>query len=198
VSIFENVVLLVASAILLLGCTQGRVGNKAIGFALPNVRGGQFLYQPQAHRSLLMAFLQTQPDSSNSNASRRTVPMLMSMDHQYRTSGLDVVVIDATKLASPGNTKGAMPAQAVSMDTLLNTSYDWTLSVPLLVDSDGKVARLYEVKQVPTMILVDATGRIAERWTGTQYPGTLAGKIQDLVGGPIANRQPNDKAPHEH
>jgi hypothetical protein len=167
-------------------------------FALPNVRGGQFLYQPQAHRSLLVAFLQTQPDWSTNNASRRYVPMLMSMDHQYHTSGLDVVVIDATKLASPGDTQGAMPVQDVSRDALLNTSYDWSLSIPLLADSDGKVARLYEVKQVPTIILVDATGRIAERWTGTQYPGTLAGKIQALVGGPIANRQPVDTVPHEH
>jgi hypothetical protein len=192
------VVFLVTSATLLLGCTQGRLGDKAIRFALPNVRGGQFQYQPQAHRGLLMAFLQTQPDWSNTNASRRFVPMLMSMNHQYRTSSLDVVIIDATKLASPSDTQGAMLAQVVSMDTLLNTSYDWSLSIPLLADSDGKVARLYEVKQVPTMILVDATGRIAERWTGTQYPGTLAGKIQDLIGGPIANRQPNDKAPHEH
>jgi len=121
----------------------------------------------------------------------------MSVDHQYRTLGLDVVVIDATKLASPSDPQGAMPAQVVSMETLMNTSYDWSLSIPLLADSDGKVARVYEVKQVPTLILVDATGRIAKRWTGTQHPGILAGEIQHLVGGSKANGQLIDTVPHE-
>src|SRR5208283_3194821 len=154
-------IVILVGVVLVLGCRHDRVGDRAADFALPNPRGGQLHYTTTGHRNLLMAFLQTQPDWSAENQSRSVVPSLMSMDHQYRSSGLDVVIIDATMLVPSAKPSGGKQAKTVSMDELLNTSYDWSLSIPLLADTNGKVARVYGVEQVPTLILVDSTGRIA-------------------------------------
>lgn len=165
----------------LSGCQRERVGDTAVDFSLPNVRGGEFRYSPARHRNLLVAFLQTQPDmGSEHNPSRSAVPFLLSMDHQYRRAGLDVVIVDETALATYAPVAGKIP----SMHALLNTSYHWALTIPLLADPDGKVAGMYGVKHVPTLILINSAGRIAERWDRMPHPGVLAWGIQRLVGGP--------------
>jgi hypothetical protein len=169
----------------LTGCHHDRVEDPAAAFTLPNVRGGEFRYPTLEHHNLLMAFLQTQPDiGSEHNPSRSVVPFLMSMDHQYREAGVEVVVVDATALATYPPVAGKVPP----MDTLLNVSYEWALTVPMVADPKGKVAKMYGVMQVPTIILIDSDGRIAERWERMPHPGVLAWGIQQLVGGPMAGR----------
>jgi hypothetical protein len=175
--------------VVLAGCQHlDGAGDIAVGFSLPNVRGGEFSYPGSIHRNLLIAFLQTQPDiGSEHNPSRNVVPFLMSMDHQYRqVAALDIVIVDETVLADYPQVAGKFP----SMDSLLNTSYDWALTVPLLADPKGEVARRYGVKRVPTIILVDSGGHIVERWEQIPHPGSLASGIQQLVGVPMARRPP--------
>lgn len=185
-------------ACLLCSCHQPSQPATAVDFSLPNVRGGVYDFRQNQGRALLLAFLQTQPDTGPENPSRAMVPALLSMDHQYHTFGLDTVIVDATTMASGrtgsatrSNSSGTSeplqaPRKFPSMDALLNTSYDWSLSVPLLADPDGKVARQYHVDSVPTMILVDANGHIGQRWTTPLHPGNLAAGIQQLMGGPMA------------
>ena len=182
--------LLVAIATLLIGTQNCWCEDKAPGFVLPNVRGGQYRYPGAAHRALLIAFLQTQPDWDSKNVSRTSVAMLLSMDRQYHNSGLDVLIIDETRLALPVGGSDGDRAKVPSITDLLNTSYDWMLSFPLLADSNGKVAGLFGIKEVPTLILVDQNGNIAQRWAHVPHPGTLAAGIQNLIGGPMANRPP--------
>lgn len=182
-------ILALTATLVLCACSHDRIGDSAATFALPNVRGGEFRYPAPVRRSLLIAFLQTQPDvGSEHNPSRGAVPFLMSMDHQYREAGpgVDVIIIDETALATYPPVAGSNP----SIGALLNTSYDWSLTVPLLADPKGKVARLYGVKGVPTLVLIGSDGRIAERWTRVPHPANLAAGIQQLVGGPMAGRPP--------
>jgi hypothetical protein len=124
------------------------------------------------------------------------------MDHQYRDSGLVIFIIDETILAdfslarvpaAVGDHSGEQPRQMSgepSANALLNTTYDWNLTIPMLADPGADVARRYGVVTVPTLILVDAGGRITHRWTGIPHPGGLAAGIQQLVGGPMAHRPP--------
>lgn len=142
---------------------------------LPNVRGGAFPLRVQPAQPLLLAFLQTVPDTADT-ASRSQVVFLASMAHQYGSRGLRVAIVDASVL-----TAGSQP----SHDAVLNASYDWHLNFPLLLDQNGHLSRTLEVKEVPTTLLIAADGTILQRWQGLTRPATLAQGIEKLLGGPL-------------
>jgi lysophospholipase L1-like esterase len=139
------------------------------------VRGGYFRLRDHRGQPLLLAFVQTQPDAGAGNPSRALVPLLASMDRQYRAAGLKVVLIDETWLARPG-------LAAPRREDLLNTTYDWSLQVPLAEDPDANAASSYAVKAVPTTLLVDRSGQIRDRWIGGVHPGDLAVAVQETIG----------------
>jgi hypothetical protein len=147
---------------------------------LPNVRGGTFHLRSQPPQPLLLAFLQTVPDTANT-PSRSQVVFLASMAHQYGSRGLRVAVVDASSLAI-GNSSSRAP----SRDSILNASYDWHLNIPLLLDPDGQLARTMDIKAVPTTILISADGHILEQWRGLTRPVVLSWSIEKLLGGPLA------------
>jgi len=96
------------------------------------------------------------------------------MDHQYRSRGLRVVIIDATMLAD-----GHRPDR----NSLINASYDWNLQIPLLEDESGRVAQQLKVTHVPTTFLVKADGAVAQVWERPMAPGELAIAIEKALGG---------------
>ena len=144
--------------------------------SLPDVRGGAFHLRSQPAQPILLAFLQTVPDTADT-ASRSQVVFLSSMAQQYGPRGLRVVIVDASVLA-----RNSQP----SHDAVLNTSYDWQLKVPLLLDPDGHLSRRLEVEEVPTTFLISAQGKILQRWPGLTRPAVLALAIEKLLGGPPA------------
>lgn len=99
------------------------------------------------------------------------------MAQQYGPRGLRVAVVDASAVTM---------ASAPSHDAVLNTSYDWHLKIPLLLDPDARLAHNMEVEEVPTTYLVSANGHILERWRGLTRPAVLAVAIEKLLGGPLA------------
>ncbi len=185
---------------LCLSCSRRQPASllaQETGGAIPDftaavARGGSFHISEQRGRTVLVAFLQTQPDSGAGNPSRALVPLLLSMDHQYRNSGVDVIIVDATALAMEKDASQHRTAasNAPGMDRLLNTSYNWNLPVPLLADPAGSVARICGVSSAPTVLLVDPGGHIVQRWIGAQHPASVAAGIQQLVGGPMKDRPP--------
>ena len=144
-------------------------------FDLYLVRGGHFRLRDHRGQPVLLAFVQTQPDAGAGNSSRALVPQLASMDRQYRAAGLDVVLIDETRLARPD-------VAAPHREDLLNTTYDWSLQVPLAEDPDASAASSYGVKAVPTVVLIDRSGQIRDRWIGGVHPGDLAAAVQKTIG----------------
>jgi hypothetical protein len=173
-------------------------GIQSADFRAASVRGGTFHMREHAGHAVLFAFLQTQPDSGLANPSRALVPMLLSLDRQYRKAGVDVVIVDATSLAEPvpdGSKQRAgarISGLAPPIDALLNTSYDWSLTIPLLADPDGALAKMYGVDRVPTLLLVDPAGRTVQRWIRWAHPASLAAAIQRIVGGPMSDRPPQE------
>lgn len=139
------------------------------------VRGGHFRLRDHRGQPVLLAFVQTQPDAGEGNPSRALVPQLASMDRQYRAAGLEVVLIDETRLARP-------TAAAPRREDLLNTTYDWSLQAPLAEDLDANVALSCGVKTVPTLVLIDRSGQIRDRWIGGVHPGDMAAAVQKAIG----------------
>jgi lysophospholipase L1-like esterase len=139
------------------------------------VRGGHFRLRDHRGKSVLLAFVQTQPDSGEGNPSRALVPQLASMDRQYREAGLEVVLIDETRLARSA-------VAAPRREDLLNTTYDWSLQLPLAEDPAANAALIYGVKTVPTLVLIDRNGQIRDRWVGGVHPGDLASAVQETIG----------------
>jgi peroxiredoxin len=142
---------------------------------LPDVRGGAFHLRALPAQPLLLAFLQTVPDTANT-PSRSQVVFLASMVQQYGPRGLRVAIVDASVLA---------PGSQPSHDAILNASYDWQLKFPLLLDQNGQLARALEVKEVPTTFLAAKDGTILQRWQGLTRPAILAQGIERLLGGPL-------------
>jgi peroxiredoxin len=146
-----------------VGCAAKAAVAVAPDFTLAQVRGGSFHLRAHLAQPILLAFLQTLPDTADT-PSRGEVVSVMSMATQYAPRGLTVAVIDASELANVRTSDGA----------LLNASYDWNLNVPLLEDRAGAVARLFGVSATPTLVLVGADGQIVQRWTGLVPPAELA------------------------
>ena len=142
---------------------------------LPDVRGGAFHLRALPAQPLLLAFLETVPDTADT-ASRNQVVFLASMAQQYGPRGLRVAIVDASILVF-----GSQP----SHDAVLNASYDWHLRFPLLLDQNGRLARQFGVKEVPTTFLIAIDGTIAQRWQGRTRPAILAQGIERLLGGPL-------------
>jgi hypothetical protein len=142
---------------------------------LPDVRGGTFPLRVEPAKPLLLGFLQTVPDTADT-PSRSQVVFLASMAQQYGPRGLRVAVVNASILAT-----GSQP----SHDAVLNASYDWHLNFPLLLDSNGQLARQLGVKVVPTTLPTAGDGTVVQRWQGLTRPANLAQRIERLLGGPL-------------
>jgi len=174
------VVLICAMVALTVGCPPDKSANSAADFSLPQVRGGTFRLHSEPPGPLLLAFVQTVPDTSDT-PSRSQVVFVKSMAQQYGPRGLRVVVIDASALVNH---------RPPDHDDLVNASYDWHMDVPLLEDAGNQIARRLNVTEVPTLLLVAPDGTIFRRWQGLTQPAVLAQGIERLVGGPLG-RLPN-------
>jgi hypothetical protein len=154
------------------GCHRDRSLTSVPDFTLPQVRGGVFRLRASHSRAVLLAFLQTVPDTAET-PSRQQVGLLLSMHHQYSARGLKVVIVDSSALVT---------YQRPKHDALINASYDWQLDIPLLEDDDNRVARSSAVIEVPTLILLGSDGSVAQRWHGPTGPAVLARGIERVCG----------------
>lgn len=178
----------------ILAVSEGRLGGQcpkvAPDFNLAAARGGNFRLRDHMGRAVLLAFLRTQSDADPTSTSRALVPSLISMDRQYRDSGLEVAMVDETALARRENAPN--DAGVPDIRALLNTSYDWGLTFPLLADPDSKVARMYGVNELPVIVLIGKKGKVWRCWKGQVHPADLTTGVQELVGDPIAKHPPMD------
>ena len=161
-------------------------GAAAPDFSLPIVRGGSFRLADYAGGVVLLSFINTQAEATSATAdpSRAQIVFLKSMQEQYGSKNLFVLIVDAARLAT-----GRQPSQ----DQLINFTYNWQLeNVPVLDDSDGSVARSYAVTSAPTTFLISADGIVQQRWNGFASASQLALSIEALVGAPI--QRPTDPA----
>ena len=161
------------------GQSKIQQGTSAPDFSLQAVRGGSYQLTNLAEKVVLLSFINTQAVAASGTAdpSRAQIVFLKSMEGQYGTKGLVVLIVDAARVAT-----GKYPGQ----DKLINFTYDWQLdTIPLLDDPRGAVANSYAVKSTPVTFLIGADGIIQQRWDGFASASQLALALETLVGPPI-------------
>ena len=80
-----------------------------------------------------------------------TIPRLERLDDRYRAQGLEIVGV------SVDDDAGEVPPFVRAHG----------MRYPVVVDEGKQVMELYNVRAVPTTVLVDRRGRIRARWMGT-------------------------------
>lgn len=151
------------------GCNQDRPPRVVPDFTLPQVRGGVFHWHAGDSQAVLLAFLQTVPDTADT-PSHQQVGFLRSLHHQYGT-GLTIVMIDSSAL---------LTHHPPATNALVNASYDWQLDFPLLEDDANRLARNLGINQLPTLILLRSDGSVAQRWSGLTGPAPLMQSVAKL------------------
>jgi peroxiredoxin len=158
-----------------------RPGDVAPEFSLEAVRGGTYTLSEllEEDKVVLLSFINTQAEAGGATAdpSRSQIVFLRSMDTQYASKGMQVLIVDAASTVT-----GRYP----EMDDLINFTYDWNLdTIPVLVDDRAKtVARAYGVTRAPVTFLVKTDGKVDQLWEGFASAPQLAFALQALVGYP--------------
>jgi peroxiredoxin len=153
-------------------------GMAAPDFQLDAVQSGTVHLADYAGCVVLLSFISTQSNtsSSSSNPSNSQVVVLESMQQQYNSNGLRIIIVDATAFLT-----GQHPDQ----DTLLNYTYTINLgAIPLVDDPDGTTAQNYGVTTVPTTFLIGQDGQVNQRWNGLASSSQLAFSVQAQIGTP--------------
>ena len=157
-------------------------GNFAPDFDLKAVRGGSYHLADLSGQVVLLSFINTQAKAAPGTAdpSRAQIVFLKSMQEQFGTKGLVVVIVDAAGIAT-GNSS--------EEDQLINFTYDWQLDdVITLDDPNSAVARSYSVTSTPTTFLIGADGIIQQRWDGFASASQLALSIEAVEGKPAQHQ----------
>src|SRR5215472_2721309 len=166
-SLRSTVSLATAVLLCLFGCGQKRLSTTVPDFVLPQVRGGSFHLRAEDSSAILLVFLQTVPDTADT-PSRRQAGLLVSLERQFSTRGLQVVAVDSSALITHREPR---------TEALTNASYDWQLQFPLLVDQGNHLARSLGINEVPSFLLLAPGGDILQRWSGLTGPASLAESI---------------------
>jgi len=167
-------ILLIALLLATAGYCQRRGATPWKAFSSPVLGGGNFTLTAQKGSPVLLAFLAL--DAANQSPSRAAAVVLASLDHQYRNCGLRTVAMDATVLDSHSISQSA---------DLINRAADWNLTFPILVDSHGGQAKAFQIRALPTIVLLSARGQELGRWEGYTRTPVLAHAIERLLGGPL-------------
>jgi len=133
-------------------------GRPAADFELPAVSGTSFhLAAQHGHPVVIEAFASWCPTC------RRTAPMLADAARAQRASKVQFVGVSVDD--STAQTSAVKNA--------------WSIPYPVLHD-DGRFARLYKITLLPTIIVIDAEGRVRHVTTGMPRRSTLEGWLADV------------------
>jgi hypothetical protein len=184
---------LILSILLLLltasGVTQRTDARSWAGFSAPLLRGGSFAITGHENQLTLLVFLAL-ADGSNQSPSHAATVVLSSLDHQYSSRGLRVMVVDDPSIGSH---------REFHRSDTINQAADWNLTVPILEDVDGRRANKYLVRAVPTTILIAANGKEIDRWVGYTRTAVIARAIESVLGGPLQSiSEPAPAANYRH
>jgi cytochrome c biogenesis protein CcmG/thiol:disulfide interchange protein DsbE len=136
--------------------TQGDIPASQIGFAAPD-----FTLETLGHENYKLSDLRGNPVLINFWASwcppcRSEMPAIQKVYDQYREQGFQVLAVNSTHQDNLGD--------AITFAEIRK------LNFPILLDGDGSVGNLYDIRSLPTSFFIDEQGI-----------------IQDVViGGPMA------------
>lgn len=100
------------------------------------------------------------------------MPAIQRVYDQYQNRGFTVLAVNAT--------------HQDNLDDAITFSQSLRLTIPILLDRDGAVSNLYEVRSLPTTFFVDAQGTIQERVIG----GPMADSLLQIRAQRLLKDQP--------
>ncbi len=141
----------------------GTAQNHATDLALPDLAGREITLQPTGGRPLVLNFWAFWCDTWKAE-----LPHLKQLAGRQPELGFDLVAIsvDGTRVPEfEGRTREPLP-------------------FPVALDVGQRVSHLYHVAHVPTVIVLDGTGRV--RFTHVGYPGNhvLLSELRRLTSRP--------------
>lgn len=99
------------------------------------------------------------------------MPMLQELASKYRGDGVLFFLVN----------KGQ------PRDTIANFLFDQVVTLPVLMDQYEVLAKKFCVRELPTLVIINRDGLLAEYHTGytENYQSTLAFKLDSLLGKPL-------------
>jgi peroxiredoxin len=157
--------LLVLAALFVAGGVASAAVTPSAGapdFTLPSLDGPNLRLQEQRGRVVMINFWATW-----CGPCRVEMPHLSRLYEKYRGSGFTVLAVNIDE----------DPHKAASLAKQLSMRF------PVLLDSDKKVSRLYDLGTMPSTILVDRDGRVRYVHRGYRdgYEDTYDKQIRELL-----------------
>jgi peroxiredoxin len=115
---------------------------------------------------------------------RVEAPALQAASQRYAQQGVIFLGVDQREDAA----------------TVQQFAAEFGLTYPLLLDTDGAVAAMYQVLGIPTTVFVDAQGVVAARHVGPLTEEQIAQYVDPLLGAgtpPVAESAPDFALPRE-
>jgi len=136
--------------------------TSAPDFTLPSLDGPNLRLQEQRGRVVMINFW-----ASWCGPCRVEMPHLARLYEKYRGSGFTVLAVNIDE----------SPQKAASLASQLGMRF------PVLLDTDKKVSRLYDLSTMPSTVLVDRDGRVRYVHRGYRdgYEETYDKQIRELL-----------------
>ncbi len=144
------------------GASAGAAAAAAPEFELPSVDGKPFKLASLRGKVVLMDFWATWCGPCKDSA-----PKFQQFFERYRDKGFSVVGVNLDE--EPGEVPRFMARHRVSYNVVL--------------DPDNAVSRLYRVRGIPSLFLLDKQGRVRKHWVGwdESLQPELESDIQELL-----------------
>jgi peroxiredoxin len=161
----QTVRLLAMAALAVAGVAAGAAVTPSAGapdFTLPSLDGPNLRLQEQRGRVVMINFWATW-----CGPCRVEMPHLARLYEKYRGSGFTVLAVNIDE----------DPHKAASLAKQLGMRF------PVLLDSEKKVSRLYDLSTMPSTVLVDRDGRVRYVHRGYRdgYEDTYDKQIRELL-----------------
>ena len=163
--VIQTVRLLVVSALAVVSSGAGAAVTPSAGapdFTLPSLDGPNLRLQEQRGRVVMINFWATW-----CGPCRVEMPHLSKLYEKYRGSGFTVLAVNIDE----------DPYKAASLAKQLGMRF------PVLLDTEKKVSRLYDLSTMPSTVLVDRDGRVrfVHRGYREGYEDTYDKQIRELL-----------------
>ncbi|MBJ6364028.1 peroxiredoxin family protein [Paenibacillus sp. GCM10012307] len=167
-------VLFLAVMIIIAVPREDDSASETISFHLKSVQGESVDSESLKGQPVMLSFVYISDEWESEAAiqSKAQLNFIKSMKEQYESSGIRFLLVDASPV---------LTGKATSKEKLINFSYDMNIDIPLLMDTKkSNLADRYGVTQLPTTVLIDSSGKIAQRWDGLALSSQLSSAIRQV------------------
>jgi peroxiredoxin len=154
------------------GAPQVAVGASGPDFSLPGVDGSTYSLSAEKGKVVVLEFIATWCPHCQADA-----PMMNRLDAKYKPKGVQIFAINSTP-------RGHNNSDPAAMSDLQWFHDSYTVTFPLLFDTELKSANDYGVSFYPSIYIVDKQGKVAFQPPDNELPSNeeLSVVIDKLLG----------------